>query len=65
VPICFASILVGSSLTLAYLGAVVVEVTLWYNPRYRLALFGMIVGNAMRCAALAAERLQSEMEAGR
>jgi putative ABC transport system permease protein len=63
--ICFISILVGSSLTLAYVGAVVVDVTPWYNPRYVIPLFGMIVGNAMNGAALAAERLQSEMEAGR
>ena len=64
-PICFVSILIGSSLTLAYVGAVVVDVTPWYNPRYLIPLFGMIVGNAMNGAALAAERLQSEMEAGR
>jgi putative ABC transport system permease protein len=30
-----------------------------------IPLFGMIVGNAMNGAALAVERLQSEMEAGR
>jgi putative ABC transport system permease protein len=64
-PICFVSILVGSSLTLAYVGTVVVDVTPWYNPRYLIPLFGMIVGNAMNGAALAAERLQSEMEAAR
>ncbi len=64
-PICFVSILVGSTLTLVYVGAVVVDVTPWYNPRYLIPLFGMIVGNAMNGAALAAERLQSEMEAGR
>jgi putative ABC transport system permease protein len=38
--ICFASILVGSSITLAYVGAVVVDVTPWYNPRYLIPLFG-------------------------
>ncbi len=64
-PICFTSILVGSALTLAYVGVVVVDVTPWYNPRYLIPLFGMIVGNTMNGAALAAERLQSEMEAGR
>jgi len=64
-PICFVSILIGSGLTLAYVGALVVDVTPWYDPRYLIPLFGMIVGNAMNGAALAAERLQSEMEAGR
>lgn len=64
-PICFVSILIGSAVTLAYVGAVVVDVTPWYNPRYLIPLFGMIVGNTMNGAALAAERLRSEMEAGR
>jgi putative ABC transport system permease protein len=64
-PICFTAILVGSGLTLAYVGAIVVDVAPWYNPRYLIPLFGMIVGNAMNGAALAAERLQSEMEATR
>ncbi len=61
-PICFAAILIGSGLTIAYVTAVVVDVTPWYNPRYLIPLFGMIVGNAMNGAALAAERLRSEME---
>ena len=47
-----------------YVGAVVIEVTPLYNPRYLIPLFGMIVGNAMNGVALAAERLQSEMDAG-
>jgi len=64
-PICFVSILIGSSLSLAYVGVVVVDVTPWYNPRYLIPLFGMILGNAMNGAALAAERLQSEIETGR
>jgi putative ABC transport system permease protein len=37
----------------------------WHNPRYLIPLFGMITGNAMNGAALAAERLGSEMEARR
>ncbi|MDE1922868.1 MAG: iron export ABC transporter permease subunit FetB [Gammaproteobacteria bacterium] len=61
-PICFVSILVGSGLTIAYVSAIVVDITPWYNPRYLIPLFGMIVGNAMNGAALAAERLRSEME---
>ena len=36
-----------------------------YEPRYLIPLFGMIVGNAMNGAALAVERLASEMEAHR
>ncbi len=64
-PICFVSILIGSALTIAYVSAVVVDIKPWYNPRYLIPLFGMIVGNAMNGAALAAERLRSEMEHAR
>lgn len=55
------AILVGSALTLVYVGALVVSVDPWYNPRYLIPLFGMIVGNAMNGAALAAERLAGEI----
>ena len=63
--ICGIAILAGSALTIAYVTRVVVPVTPWYDPRYLIPLFGMIVSNAMNGAALAAERLQSEMEASR
>lgn len=59
------AMLVGSGLTLAYVTYVVLHVHPWYEPRYLIPLFGMIVGNAMNGAALAAERLASEMEAHR
>lgn len=53
----------GSGLTLVYVGALVVHVEPWYDPRYLIPLFGMIVGNAMNAAALAADRLSGEMAA--
>ena len=56
------ALLVGSGLTLFYVSFVVVQVDPWYNPRYLIPLFGMIVGNAMNAAALAADRLAGEME---
>lgn len=56
------AMLVSSGLTLAYVTQVVLHVRPWYDPRYLIPLFGMIVGNAMNGAALAAERLGSEME---
>lgn len=56
------ALLAGSGLTLVYVGVVVVQVDPWYNPRYLIPLFGMIVGNAMNGAALATERLAGEME---
>lgn len=59
------AILVGSGLTLVYVGAMVVRPDPWYDPRYLIPLFGMIIGNAMNAASLAAERLASEMQARR
>jgi len=59
------AMLLGSGLTLAYVTQVVLHVRPWYDPRYIIPLFGMIVGNAMNGAALAAERLASEMESRR
>lgn len=59
------ALLAGSGRTLIYVGAAVVRVDPWYNPRYLIPLFGMIVGNAVNAAALAAERLSGEMESRR
>jgi putative ABC transport system permease protein len=59
------AMLIGSGLTLVYIGAVVVRPDPWYDPRYLIPLFGMIVGNAMNTASLAAERLAGEMDARR
>ncbi len=59
------AMLIGSGLTLIYVGAAVVRTDPWYDPRYLIPLFGMIVGNAMNAAALAAERLAGEVAARR
>lgn len=64
-PIAGLAMLIGTGITLAYVSAVVVRVDPWYDARYLIPLFGMIVGNALNGAALAAERLASEMEARR
>jgi putative ABC transport system permease protein len=41
--------------------ALVVRYSPWYDPRYLIPLAGMIIGNSMNGASLAAERLASEM----
>ena len=56
------ALLIGAGLTLAYVDAVILRLQPWYDPQYLIPLFGMIIGNAMNGAALAAERLNSEME---
>jgi putative ABC transport system permease protein len=57
------AMLVGSGFTLLYISTLVVRVTPWYNPRYLIPLFGMIVGSAMNAVAIATERLYSEIVA--
>ena len=64
-PIVGVALAVGAGLTLAYVDAVVLRPAQWYDPRYLVPLFGMIIANAMNAAALAAERLASEMEGRR
>jgi putative ABC transport system permease protein len=59
------ALLIGAGLTLAYVDIAVIAVHPWYDPRYLIPLFGMIVSNAMNGAALAAERLESEITARR
>jgi putative ABC transport system permease protein len=59
------ALLVGSGFTLFYVSLVVVRIEPWYNPRYLIPLFGMIVGNAMNAAALAHERLAAELKSRR
>lgn len=56
------SLMVGSALTLGFVTQVVLRVDPWYSPQYLIPLFGMIVGKSMNAAALAAERLASELE---
>jgi putative ABC transport system permease protein len=57
-----AGMLLGAGITLAYVDAVVLSLHPWYDPQYLIPLFGMIIGNSMTAAALAAERLNAEME---
>lgn len=59
------SLMVGSALTLAFVTQVVLRVDPWYSPQYLIPLFGMILGKSMNAAALAAERLASELESHR
>lgn len=56
-----SSILVGCGAVTFYFCLLVVEYTPWYDPRYLIPLAGMIIGNSMNGASLAAERLSSEM----
>lgn len=54
---------IGSGATTLAVTALIVRADPWWDARYFLPLAGMIVGNAMNAAALAAERLQAEITA--
>jgi len=45
-----------------FLCTLVIGLTPWYDPRYLIPLTGMIIGNSMTGASLAAERLAAEMK---
>jgi len=51
------ALLVGCGLVTWFFCLAVVGVDPWYEPRYLIPLAGMIIGNSMNGAALAAERL--------
>ncbi|BCS55034.1 iron export ABC transporter permease subunit FetB [Geobacter sp. SVR] len=56
-----SSIIIGCGGVTFYFCSLVVGYTPWFDPRYLIPLAGMIIGNAMNGASLAAERLTSEM----
>ena len=55
----------GSFFVLAIVIALVIRPARWYDPQYVIPLAGMILGNSMTAAALAVERLTSELRARR
>ncbi|PLX82453.1 MAG: iron export ABC transporter permease subunit FetB [Desulfuromonas sp.] len=55
------SLLVGCGLVAFFFCSAVVGFSPWYHPRYLIPLAGMIIGNSMNGAALAAERFAAEV----
>jgi putative ABC transport system permease protein len=56
-PLVWLSVVAGAGTILAYTTAVVVRPEVWYSPQYLIPLAGMILGNAMNGASIAAEKL--------
>lgn len=54
-----ASLLIGCGGTTFVLCGLVINYAPWYDPRYLIPLAGMIIGNSMNGASLAAERLSA------
>ncbi len=61
--IAAAAIGASTAITLAWVLVVVIRVRPWYEPQYAIPIAGMILGNAMTSAALAGDRLQSDLRA--
>ena len=61
----FAAIGIGSAVVLAISTRLALGVEPWYNARVILPLLGMILGNSVTAVALAAERLDADLDADR
>ena len=59
--IAATALTVSTAATLAYVIGVVVQVRPWYEPQYIIPIAGMILGSSMTSAALAGDRLQSDL----
>lgn len=56
------AIFVGCGGATLFFCSLVIGLAPWYDPRYLIPLAGMIIGNSMTGASLAAERLAAEMK---
>jgi putative ABC transport system permease protein len=63
--IATAALTISTAATLAYVIVIVVRPRPWWEPQYVIPIAGMILGNSMTSAALAGDRLQSDLAARR
>jgi putative ABC transport system permease protein len=64
-PIIWFSLIIASGITMFMVTEVIVRWKPWYRPEYLIPIAGMIIGNAMNAAALAAERLSADIRGNR
>lgn len=65
VPVLFGSLFFSTALTLIYTNLLIIQPDTWYEPQYLIPLAGMVLGNAMNGAAIAGERLVSNISSNR
>jgi len=58
--ISFFSITVGGIITLIFVVGGILDLKMWYEPRYIIPLAGMIFSNSMNSVSIAAERFEVE-----
>ena len=56
----FISIFIGGTVTLSFVIIGVLDLELWYEPRFLIPLAGMIFANAMNSVSISAERFEME-----
>jgi len=56
------SIFFGGTITLSFVIGGVLDLELWYEPRFLIPLAGMIFANAMNSVSISAERFETEFE---
>ena len=59
--ISFISIAIGGIITLSFVIFGVLDLELWYEPRFLIPLAGMIFANSMNSVSLAGERFEVEL----
>ncbi len=59
--ISFSSIAIGGIITLGFVIFGVLDLELWYEPRFLIPLAGMIFANSMNSVSLAGERFEVEL----
>ncbi len=58
--ISFISISIGGILTLGFVLGGILDLEVWYEPRYMIPLAGMIFANSMNSVSIGAERFEME-----
>lgn len=58
----FIAIFIGGMITLSFVVGGILDLSLWYEPRYIIPISGMIFANAMNSVSIAAERFEVEYQ---
>ncbi|MEA3552845.1 MAG: ABC transporter permease [Campylobacterota bacterium] len=60
--ISFIAISIGGVITLSFVVGAILDLEIWYEPRYIIPLAGMIFANSMNSVSIGAERFESEYQ---
>jgi len=60
-PLVWGAIFISTAVTVLYTSFLILQPNRWYEPQYVIPLAGIVIGNAMNAAAIAGERLVSNI----